>query len=239
MKIAIMQPTYLPWVGYFAMIASVDLFVILDDVQFARRSWQQRNRIKSANGELWLTVPVASKNNRDQLINQVKIVEEQQPLLKHAKTIETCYKKSKHYDEYAKALFDIYHIQNSSLCRLNTDIICWLNSCFKINTPIVNSSTLPAHGAKGDRLVSICKALNATKYIAAPASENYLSESDSFERAGIELEYFNYKPLPYTQLYGDYLPYLSAIDLLFNEGINSFPILINGVNQLNYHEANS
>jgi len=239
MKVAIMQPTYLPWVGYFAMIASVDLFVIFDDVQFARRSWQQRNRIKSANGELWLTVPVASKNSRDQLINQVKIMHEEQPLAKHIKTIETCYKKSRYYNEYASGIFEIYKKEPVNLSILTTELIKWFATCFNIKTPIISSSTLPSQGTKGDRLVSICNEVNAKKYIAAPASENYLSESDAFLQAGIELEYFNYTPLPYSQLYGDFIPYLSAIDLLFNEGINSFPILINGVNHLNYHEANS
>src|SRR3546814_5151800 len=123
---AIMQPTYLPWIGYFGMIDRADIFVFLDSVQFARRSWQQRNRIKTANGPLMLTVPVHKKGARDQTIAEVRIDEQAQFPLTQMRAIEHALKKAPYFATHAEALFGILGGGRSGLSDLNIALITWL-----------------------------------------------------------------------------------------------------------------
>jgi len=228
MRVAIMQPTYLPWVGYFGLMKSVDLFILLDSVQFARRSWQQRNQIKTANKPLWLTVPVISKGRRDQLIAEVEIDRSRDFPLSHQKALELNYGKSEHFDSYASQLFTLMGTDNKYLADLNIEVIFWIRNVLGITTPITRSSKLDVVGAKAELLASICDQVGATEYISPPGSKDYLAESDAFARRGIPLRYFKFTHPEYPKRFGEFLPYMSVVDLLFNCGSQSLSLIEKG-----------
>lgn len=230
-SIAIMQPTFLPWIGYFSLIDRVDEFVFLDNVQFDKRSWQQRNRIKTAQGPIWLSVPVLTKGRSNQLIQDVKILKDADrgPFYKINTAIEHNYKKAPYYHNYAKNLFDLFDDNKHNLAPLNQSIIQWTCWQLGIKTPLINASTLSVTGQKENLLVDICKDRGASHYISPPGSKAYLDESDAFEKAGIALVYHNYEHPLYTQLYGNFKPYMCIIDLLFNEGPASADIIKKGL----------
>ena len=227
-KIAIMQPTYLPWIGYFALMAAVDEFVFLDDVQFARRSWQQRNRVKGAGGELMLTVPVFKKGKRDQPIGEVEIDWSSGFASKHARTIETAYAKASHADEHWPTISKILNQETPLLADYTIALIERLRSAFGIKTSLLRSSQLQLSGKREHRLVAICEARGAGTYISPTGSQDYLDGSDAFQRAGIELFYNDYAHPAYPQLHGAFMSHLSAVDLLLNCGGASLDILNSG-----------
>lgn len=228
-RAAIMQPTFLPWIGYFALMEAVDLFVFLDDVQFDKRSWQQRNRIKTPNGIVWLTVPVLTKGRRDQTIAEAEI----QPDAKFPdamwRTIEMNFAKAPFAGRYLPALRDIMAVHPRHVGELNIAIINWMAGEFGITTPTALSSQTPVASAKADRLVDLCRAHGVTDYCSPPGSKAYLDESDAFETAGIALDYFDYTHPEYAQLHGAFEPYMSALDLLVNEGPEASAILRSGI----------
>lgn len=227
-RVAIMQPTYLPWPGYFGLMKSVDLFILLDSVQFARRSWQQRNQIKTANGPIWLTVPVLSKGRRDQLISEVEIDRGRDFPQSHQKALELNYKKAPHFDAYAPQLLSLLGADNHYLTDLTIGATAWLRDALGITTPIRRASEFEVVGTKAELLASLCDQVGATEYISPPGSKGYLDESNVFARRGLPLRYFNFTHPEYPQRYGDFLPYMSAVDLLFNCGLESLSLIAKG-----------
>jgi hypothetical protein len=225
---AIMQPTYLPWLGYSDLMDQSDVFVFLDSVQFDKRSWQQRNRIKAPSGELLLTVPVFSKGKRDQRICEVQIDYTTNFEEKHIKTIERCYGKAPFFEKYAGELAAILKKRQQYLAELTIDLIDWIRGTIGIKTELVRSSSLDAQGRKVELLVNICKSVRAECYLSPLGSKVYIEENDSFRQNNIELEYQNFEHPIYTQLHGDFIPSLSVIDLLFNEGERSLEIIRSG-----------
>jgi hypothetical protein len=217
-EVAIMQPTYLPWIGYFAMIDRVDRFVYLDSVQFAKRSWQQRNRIKTPNGELILTVPVLSKGKRDQTIAEAQIDWDSGFAAKHVRSIESAYRGAPHFAQYFEPLKAKLSRQAPSLADYTIGLIDFLCESFGITTPRERSSNLKAAGQKAELLAAISNELRANRYLSAPGSREYIEESDAFERAGVAVNYHEYTHPTYPQGAGDFLPYMAAIDLLFHCG---------------------
>lgn len=224
-RVAIMQPTYLPWAGYFGLIQSVDLFILLDSVQFTKRSWQQRNQIKTANGPLWLTVPVLSKGKRDQLISEVEIDYGQDFPRSHQKTLEMNYKNSLYFDSFGPGLVATLGGNDKYLSELTTKSIKWIRDALGIKTPIRLASEFATTGVKADLLASLCEQVGATEYISPPGSKVYLDESDAFVKRGIPISYFVFKHPEYPQRFGDFSPYMSVVDLLFNCGPASSSII--------------
>ncbi len=225
-RVAIMQPTFLPWIGYFALIHEVDTFVFLDSVQFAKRSWQQRNQIKTASGAQWITMPVASSGLREQFIKDTLISAEGDSAKKLINSLSTNYGKAPHFNKYSDSLFAEFHAEKSNLCVLNLSLIRLFMKLLSIEgKTLFRSSELPVSGAKANLLVSICQHLRFTRYVSAPGSKEYIEESGAFGAAGIEVEYFAYEHPVYQQLYGNFLPYMSIVDLVFNEGERSLAIL--------------
>lgn len=221
-----MQPTYLPWAGYFGLLASVDLFVFLDSVQFARRSWQQRNRIRGPQGELMLTVPTHSKGRREQRIDEVMIDASTEPTRRHLKTIRQCYAASPYRDPVLAVIGRWLESPPASLCELNIGLITDLARCLGITTPTLRASGLAGVGAKADLLASICAQLGATQYVSPPGSRDYLDASAAFAEAGIAVRYFEFDCPPYPQPGAGFVPQLSVIDLLFNVGAEAAQALI-------------
>lgn len=227
-KIAIMQPTYLPWSGYIALAMSVDQFVYLDSVQFSRRSWQQRNRIKTSNGETLLTVPVV-KGPREQNICDVEIFKNGDFPLKHIETLLHAYSKSRYFSDYSEMLFSILNEGHKSLAELNIRISNWIFETLDVKVKTLRSSSLNLSGNKDELLSNICTSLDAEHYVSPIGSSSYLDNSSYFGEEGIKFSYMNYSPTEYKQLYGDFIPSLSVIDLLFNEGKHSLEIIKKGL----------
>jgi WbqC-like protein family len=230
--VAIMQPTYMPWAGYLALMDRVDVFVFLDSVQFERRSWQQRNRIKTASGELMLTVPVHKKGRREQTIAEVTINHEGDPLGKHARSIASAYAKAPYMASLGQELIAILARKPERLVDLNLAIIEWARRILAIDTPCPHSSAMAATGRKADLLAAICRELGASRYISPPGSRVYLDQSTALAQINVEVDYFNYECPRYGQLHGDFLPFFSVVDLILNHGPDSGDIMRAGIKQV-------
>jgi hypothetical protein len=216
--VAIMQPTYLPWIGYFAMVDRVDEFIFLDSVQFARRSWQQRNRIKTLQGELLLTIPVFSRGQREQRIADVRIDVDSGFARKHWRAIEESYGKTRYFTAYSQTLEPLYSTPVEQLATFTINLVVAICRLLHVTTPTHRSSLMNASGSKASLLANLCREAGACRYLSAPGSSDYIEQSDAFRDAGIALEYHHYDHPRYEQLGPDFLPNLSIIDLLFNVG---------------------
>ncbi|MBU1042421.1 MAG: WbqC family protein [Proteobacteria bacterium] len=223
--VGILQPSYLPWLGYFEQIHRADVFVLYDDVQFEKGSWRNRNRIKTPNGPQWLTVPVLTKGQEFPLINQIRVNNDQCWQKKHLRSLAQYYSKAPYYGQYAPALEDILAEPWESLCELNISLIRHLAAALGIDTPFVLSSELDVPGSGAARLVEILSRLGGTVFYEGAAGRDYIEET-LFEARGMRLEYQDYRHPVYTQLHGEFVPYLSVVDLLFNHGPNSLSILL-------------
>lgn len=230
-KIAIMQPTFIPWIGYFALIEYVDTFIFLDSVQFDKRSWQQRNKIKTSNGLKWLTIPVLSKGKYKQKIKEVEIDNGQNFPEKVINTITANYSKSKFFNQYSSDIFSILVENKKYLVDLNIELIKYMMKIWNFYTPIIKSSDLEIVGSKDELLFNICNHYEADKYISPPGSECYLEKSKYFgnNKNQKKLEYFRYEHPTWEQQFGDHIDYCSAIDLLLNYGDEGKNIITKGI----------
>ncbi|MFH1979264.1 MAG: WbqC family protein [Patescibacteria group bacterium] len=229
MRIAIMQPTYLPWIGYFGLMDYVDTFVFLDSVQFSKQSWQQRNRIKTHNGPLWLTVPVLLKGKSHQLIKDAQINPNAPFPKKHLRSIEDNYRRAPYFKTYAPKVFRILGQKHTQLSTLTESLICLFQDNLEISTTLISSQAIHiSTNDRAERLVEICKKLKATEYVSPVGATDYLEKSDNFAKANIPVSFFNFTHPEYKQLFGEFVPYMSVIDLLFNEGPNSLSIIRQG-----------
>lgn len=232
--IAIMQPTYMPWLGYFAMIDKVQCFVFLDDVQIVKRSWQVRNKIKQNDKELMLTIPILKEQNRDNmLINNTKYNEATDWKNKHLTSIRHSYSKSKYFCEVYNFIEQLYLFDYSSIGELNLNIVVEICRRIGINTKIVKSSNLnKSDGRKDELLSNICEALNAKIYLSAQGSAKYIEDETpggEFIKRGINLFYQNYSHPIYSQLGNKFISHMGIYDLLFNEGFeNALEIIRSG-----------
>jgi hypothetical protein len=224
MRVGILQPGYLPWLGFFEQVSRCDQFVLYDDVQFDKNSWRNRNRIKTPEGPLWLTVPVRHRGHTSQTLLQTEITENTVWPRKHLSTLHTYYRRAPYFTRYLEGLTEIYRQEWKYLVDLDLALIFHLLEVLGIRTPVLRSSELGIMGKSTDRLVAICKALNADCFYEGAAGEHYI-DAAQFAEAGIVLEYQRYVHPTYSQLYGEFIPYLSVIDLLFNCGDESMKII--------------
>lgn len=217
MKVAIHQPQYLPWPGYFNKIVKCDIFVFLDDVQYKKNEWQNRNKIKSSKGEIWLTVPVHYRFG--QKINEIEIDNKIFWAKDHIKTIKVNYQKSPFFYDFFPVIEDLLSKKYDRLIEVNIASIEKILKYLGVEKQIILSSTLKIepNKTKTDRLVEICKKLSATVYISGTGAKNYLEE-EKFKRESIKVEFQDYFVSTYPQLYGDFVPNLSIIDMIFNVG---------------------
>lgn len=222
MKLVILQPGYLPWLGFFDQMNWADVFVIYDDVQYTKNDWRNRNQIKTANGAVWLTVPIQFHLGR--VIKDIKLSENYNWAKSHVKSILYSYAKAKYFNQYFPKIKDIIETKYGYLIELNMALTTYLNQVLGIQTKIIHSSSLNIKGERTERLINICREFEATDYLTGDAAKNYL-DIDLFKKNHINVKYQNYKHPVYTQLWGDFIPYLSVIDLLFNCGPESLNIL--------------
>lgn len=213
----IMQPTYLPWLGYFDLINKADVFVFLDHVQFSKQSWQQRNKIRDRNGEQLLVVPVKKGGLKEYRIKDVLIDSNRNPLIKHLKTIKNNYAKAKNFSEIFPELEEIYSKKFDTLADLNIGLILYGCEKMGLKKEMIRSSTLDLVGNKVDGLISICKLVGADHYHSPLGSKDYIDECNIFEKNSIQLSYQEYNQPEYKQItYDDFISNLAFIDYLFN-----------------------
>lgn len=214
-RVAIIQPNYLPWKGYFDIIRDVDIFVFLDDVQMTKRDWRTRNKIKTPKGTEWLTVPV--KGGRNQLICETEIAMSNWQK-DHRKALDTNYSRAPFFGEYKSLLDWLYGEAHRNLSEFNRQATAMICSILGITTQLLSSSDLDAGGVKDDRIINICKIVGATAYLSGPTARNYII-AEKFSEAKIELEYKDYSGYPeYSQLFPPFEHAVSILDLLFNCG---------------------
>jgi hypothetical protein len=224
MVIGILQPGYLPWLGFFEQLYKSDIFIIYDDVQYDKGSWRNRNRIKTANGIQWLTVPVRLKFEDHIMVNKVLIDHNMDWEKKHLISIKQNYSKA----PFFKIYFPVFEEGLSQKWEYLIDIDMFFIRKFKeilgLKTELSFSSELNIHGDRIERLIKICKYFSADVFYEGAAGKDYINP-ELFSANNISVKFQDYKHPIYRQLYGDFLPFLSIIDLLFNHGDDSLKVL--------------
>ena len=217
-KVAILQSNYIPWKGYFDMIATVDEFILYDDMQYTRRDWRNRNKVKTPQGPKWLTVPVKVKGRYDQTIRETEL-DGRDWQTDHWKTLALHYKKAAHFAPIARWLEPLYlNTVYDNLSVLNRTFITAVCTYLGIETKITNSWDYSLLDGKTERLADLCRQAEGTEYISGPAAKDYV-EAEVFRDYGITLTWFNYDGYePYPQLWGEFSHNVTILDLLFNCG---------------------
>jgi len=228
MKAVILQPSYIPWRGYFHQIHKADVFIFYDDVQFDKHGWRNRNRVKTHQGTQWLTIPVHGRGAPVQHtpINQVLIDDRQPWNRKHWMTLEQSYSKAPYFKSYAGWLEAMYQDPPSLLADFTISLTVEISRQIGIqHTRFLRSSSLEALGTKTERLLHILTQLGADHYISGPSARSYLDEN-AFATAGITLEYMEYNYPVYEQLYPPYDPQVSILDLMFMTGPDALAYMV-------------
>ncbi len=218
--VVIHQPDFLSYLGFFHRLLHSDLYLVLDNVQFvssSSRAWTNRDKIKTQNGEKWLTVSV-NKAPRDTNINEITINYEVDWQNQNLELLKQNYKKAEFFGEIFPYIKKLYSKKNEKLADFNMESIYMLNELFDIKIDIVFSSDLVSTKTKSERLVELLEQVQATHYLSGIGARDYHVD-EPFDRAGIEVVWQDFKHPVYPQLHGEFIPYLSSIDLLFNCGI--------------------
>jgi len=223
MIVAVHQPQYLPWLGYFDKIDKADIFVLLDTVQFKKNEWQNRNKIKTAQGWQWLTVPVLYKY--PQLINEVTINNKVNWQHKHEQALLSNYTKAPCFEMVTNILGDIFSSPWEYISQLNIAAVKRIAKALGIDTQIHVTSELGEFPQDPDeRLVAVTKHFGAGTYLAGIGGREYM-DLDTYKRSGVEVIFQDFKHPVYDQLFGDFEPFMSIVDLLSNHGDKSLTIL--------------
>jgi len=221
---------YLPWLGLFDRIYKSDVFVMLDNVNYSKNYFINRNKIKTHNGWTWLTVPIISKGHFGQLISDVKIDNTKKWQEQHWKSIYYSYSKAQHFKKFENLIKPYYEKDAEYLCELNIKLMLEILKALGIKTKVVMASELKAKGKKEELILNICKDLGATEYLSGPSGKDYLNP-ETWDKNGIRLEFQYYSHPVYPQLYGEFMQEMSIIDLMFNCGDESLKILSNQINK--------
>lgn len=218
-KVAILQSNYIPWKGYFDMINMVDEFILYDDMQYTRRDWRNRNKIKTPRGLQWLTIPVDSKGKFYQKINETRVMGHDW-CKEHLHALSLNYAHAPYFKEYFEQVEDIYHQceQEEYLSKINYLFLTEICRILGIQTKITWSSDYNLSDGKTERLVNLVKAAGGSEYLSGPAAKDYIVDQ-FFEDANIRLTYMDYSGYPaYPQLFGEFEHSVSILDLIFNTG---------------------
>ncbi len=217
-KIAVVQSNYIPWKGYFDLIRCVDEFILFDDMQYTRRDWRNRNRIKTPAGPAWLTIPVVTKGNYLQKIKDT-VVADQKWRQKHWQSICHNYSKARYFNRYAEQFKALYLDSDEKLLSLiNYGFIFEICKLLNISTEISWSMDYQLADSRNTRLLSLCQQTGATEYVSGPSAQSYL-DSGLFREANMRVTFFNYAGYPeYGQRFPPFRHDVSVIDLIFNEG---------------------
>jgi len=216
--VAILQSNYIPWKGYFDLINWADEFILFDDMQYTRRDWRNRNKIKTANGPVWLTIPVQVKGKYHQRIDETEVADLDWPR-DHWNAIRHSYSRARYFAEYKEQLEELYlGCREQFLSRINHRFLSAVCGWLGIQTRITWSTDYSSCEGKTERLVHLCQQAGATEYLSGPAARDYI-DPVLFESAGIRLRYADYTGYPeYAQLFPPFDHYVSILDLILNEG---------------------
>ena len=227
-QIAIVQSSYIPWKGYFDLIRSVDEFVLYDDAQFTRRDWRNRNRIKTADGLKWLTVPVEMKGKYGQAIKDTRISDPSWGE-KHWKSLVHAYSKAQCFSQCAARIEEVYQdASDEALSQINYRFLTAICGILGIDTKITWSMDYAATGRKSERVLDICRQAGASEYLSGPSARAYLDES-LFEEAGIDVIWMEYDGYPeYDQLHPPFEHHVTALDLIFHTGTKAPDHMLSG-----------
>lgn len=225
MIISVHQPQYLPWLGYFHKIYNSDAFVFLDNVQYKAREYQNRNRIRTADGWIWLTVPVLKAEHSYPNISSVRIDNSRDWRKQHWKSLASNYGRAPFFKRYSNFFEDLYRRDWDMLVDLNIYIVKETMRLLEIEKPIYLESQLNIKTKNTSRIIDICKALSADAYLSGIGGKSYLEE-ELFRTNKIKLIYQDFTHPVYEQRYKPFIPFLSIIDLLFNHGEASLRILL-------------
>jgi hypothetical protein len=219
--VAVVQSNYIPWKGYFDLINKVDEFILYDDVQYTRRDWRNRNKIKTKDGLRWLSIPVNARGNYFQPIKEITISEPSWKV-RHWKTIASHYARARYFKEYEEILKDLYLGSTETyLSQINYRFLTVICAILGIRTKLSWSMDYCPSGDKTEKLINLCKQVGATEYLSGPTAKSYIDE-ELLEQEGITLQYMNYSGYPeYNQLFPPFEHKVSIIDLIFNEGPNA------------------
>lgn len=234
-RVAILQSNYIPWKGYFDLINSVDEFILFDQVLYTKRDWRNRNKIKTAHGELWLSIPVKVKGRFTQRIEETE-VSSQSWREEHWKSLVFHYGKAPFFNEF-KAEFEKLYLgsEETNLSRINYSFLTAINSILNIRTKISWSSDYQFIDGKSERLLSLCEQAKATLYLSGPAAKSYLDET-IFHAAGIDVAWMDYTGYPeYPQFHPPFQHGVSVLDLLFHTGRNASQYMLTFGGQLEEH----
>jgi hypothetical protein len=217
-RVAIVQSCYIPWKGYFDLIRAADEFILLDDVQFTRRDWRSRNRIKTNHGTAWLTVPVHSKGRYLQPIREVTVSDAEWGA-RHWQTLRAQYARCPYFADYAPLLEPLYREPVSDhLSLINHSLLTAICGALGITTPITWSTDYHPREGRNERLIDLCRATGAGEYLSGPAAADYL-DLDAFARADITVRFADYSGYPeYAQPSPPFDHFVTALDLLFCTG---------------------
>jgi hypothetical protein len=228
MTVSIMQPAYLPWLGYFDRLRQSDLHIILDHVNLdgnSKTKFSNRNKVRTPEGWTWLTVPLRSKGKHGNLfLNLVEVSEDSSWRSKHWQTLKSCYGKAPHFSEHKLFFEEFYDTEWMKLNDLIERSTEYLKKSLGTTCQTLKSSEMEIPGEKADLILNLCISVGATKYISGPFGRDYL-DSKSFLEAGIELVFHDYKHPEYKQSFPGFEPYMSVVDLLFNHGNESMEII--------------
>jgi hypothetical protein len=226
--VAMHQPHYLPWLGYFHKIGASDIFIFLDNVQYEKNGFQNRNKIRTSAGARWLTVPVITKGASTQKLKDVLIDTTQKWQKSHWGMMSSQYKEAPYFAEHADFFSGVYSQKWEKLVALNMEIITYFLEYLGIKNDILMENELEIDSMQSQRIIDICKKLGADTYLSGAGAKEYLEE-DKFIEAGIKLAYQDFTHPVYRQQYmsseNDFIPFMSMVDLLFNEGPNSSDVL--------------
>ena len=227
MIVAIHQPNYMPGLGFFHKMASADVFVLLDNVQYSKNNYTNRNRIRSRDKWAWLTVPVRLSGHFGQLISEVETAGDDWET-KHWKRLLQEYGHAPHFRQYQAWLQPAYARRRVNLAEINCELIELVRVSLGIGARVIKASELAVSGQSSDLLLALCKDLGATTYLSGQGGKKYLDVT-KFEAAGIAVEYQEFLHPHYHQGGGEFVPNLSILDLLFHAGVESSAILF-GIN---------
>ena len=220
MNVVILQPSYIPWRGYFDQIRRAELFIFYDDIQYDKHGWRNRNQIKTHQGKQWLTIPVYSKGvTQGVSIKDVRIDWSKPWAKSHLKSLTISYSRAPHFKGYLPLLEEIYRRRDEFLAdfTIGTSIRLARELGFTSTRFMRSSELTNIEGQKTDRVINVLKRVGATHYICGPSASSYM-EPEKFDAAGITFEYMEYNYPEYSQLYPPYDPYVSILDLLFMAG---------------------
>jgi len=223
MRVTIHQPEHLPWLGFFHKMAQCDRYVILDNVQFTKNNFQNRNRLIDRKGNIfWSTVPVVMAGHLNKTISEIQIENRQPWARKVWARISNEYCRHPYFELYSEDIRKIFGTNYSRLVDLNIALIDFFRAQLDINVPLVRSSALDTHGVRSELLLSICNKLGASEYLSGPSGRGYLDTS-LFDDANVKIAYHSFEHPSYDAPI--FAPYLSTLDLLFNHGPESRRIL--------------